>query len=58
VCVKEAEAVLVREIGRINRELLGNGKLEMRLVKKCLWSSLVIEEKDFAEFELKNDMAL
>ena len=52
VCVSEAEAVLLREIAKLNRDVLGNSKLQMRLVKKCCDSFLMIEERDFAEFEL------
>lgn len=42
ICIRETEAVLRKEISRINRDLFENTKLEMRLVKRCLDSYLVI----------------
>lgn len=50
VCINEAEAVLNKEIVRINKDVLGNSKLEMRLVKKCYDSYLLVEERDFSGF--------
>ena len=50
VCIDEAEAVLIREINKIHRDVLGNSKLEMRLVKKFYDSELIVEERDFSGF--------
>lgn len=47
----EAENVLRQEIRKINLEILSPKKLEMRLVKGCCNSHLLIEEIDFAHFE-------
>lgn len=52
ICIADAEKVLLKEIQKINAEVLGNSKLEMRLVKECDDSYLLIEERDFTEFEL------
>ncbi len=47
----EAERVLRQEIQKINQDILSPKKLEMRLVKSCCSSHLLIEEIDFAQFE-------
>jgi hypothetical protein len=51
LCVAEAENVLRQEVRKINHDILGGKKLEMRLVKGCCSSHLLIEEIDFAQFE-------
>ena len=51
LCVTEAEAVLQMEIKKINQDILGQYKLEMRLEKSCCDSLLVIEEVQFDQFE-------
>ena len=51
LCVVEAQAVLVRQIRKINQDVLGPKKVEMRLVKGCCSSKLVIEELHFDQFE-------
>lgn len=38
ICINEAETILKKEITKINNVILGNSKLEMRLVKKCFSS--------------------
>ncbi len=43
---------MLREIKRINKDLLNELKLEMRLEKECCDSRLVIEEIDFTRFEV------
>lgn len=47
VCVKEAEAILLKEIKRINVDILKEYKLEMRLVRNGCQSKIVVEEIDF-----------
>lgn len=51
LCVAEAENVLRMEVRKINHDILSGKKLEMRLVKGCCSSHLLIEEIDFAQFE-------
>ena len=55
VCIADAERVLRKEIQKINIEVLGQTKLEMRLVKECDDSYLMIEERDFAQYELNDE---
>lgn len=42
ICVSEAEKVLRNEIKKINHDILSNKKLEMRLIKHCCDSYLLI----------------
>ena len=51
LCVSESENVLRREIKKINQDILGPVKLEMRLEKSCCDSCLIIEEIQFDSFE-------
>jgi hypothetical protein len=51
LCVAEAEKVLLQEVRKINGDILAPRKLEMRLVKGCCTSHLLIEEVDFAHFQ-------
>lgn len=43
--------MLLQEIKKINQDILGQYKLEMRLEKGCCDSFLVIEEVQFDQFE-------